>query len=191
MARIKAGVPLWMEALARGRAAAPKCGAKTQAGTPCQRLPMPGTPHCYLHLHGPARDAADARRAVAAEKLARSTNTILREQALATLRNIARRQLHRAWKKDPTLPGSTLALDDHDEARVRRWLSDTHQVDLENRPLHANGHPITARAIDRLRWAGTLALTKRITPEAAARRVFLALRDDVRYWAKFHGEPTP
>lgn len=191
MDRIKAGVPLWMEALARGKAAAPKCCAKTRAGTPCQRTRMRGGEHCYLHLHGSARDAIDLKRAVIAEKRARSTNTRNREMGWAALRNIARRQLHRAWKKDPTIAGTTLTLDDRDEARVRRWLSDTHRVDLEHHPLHANGYPITARAIDRLRWAGTLALTKRITTQAAERRVFLALRDDLRYWAKFHGEPTP
>jgi hypothetical protein len=191
MDRIKAGASAWLETMRRGAAAAPKCGAKTRAGTPCQRLPIPGTPHCYLHLRGAARDAADQMRKTTAEKMVRSTNTIMREKGLATLRGIARRQLHKAWKLDPTLPGSTLTLPDRDEARVRAWLRDHHHINLDQKPcaLHSNGQPITARAIDRLRWAGTLYLSSRMDAERATRRVFVAMRDDLRFWLKRNGTP--
>lgn len=191
--RIRARVPEWHAAMRAGRDRAPKCGAKTRAGTPCARLPIPGTPHCYLHLHGKARDVADLKRKAIAEKRARSTNALLREEGLATLRTVQRRQLHRAWKLDPTIPGSTLTLTEADEARVRQWLRDTHHIDLdqEPHPVHATGQPITARATDRLRWAGTLHLAGRMDAEGAARRVFVAMRDDRAFWAKREGTPVP
>jgi hypothetical protein len=50
--------------------------------------------------------------------------------------------------------------------------------------VHDNGNPITARAIDRLRWAATLHLSGRMDAERAARRVFVAMRDDLRFWAR-------
>lgn len=187
MDKLRARVPEWHAALRRGFAAAPRCGAKTRARTLCQRLPIPGTPHCYLHLHGKARDVADLKRKAIAEKKAGSTNVKLREEGLATLRTVQRRQTHRAWKIDPTVPGSTLTLPDHDEARVRRWLRDAHHVDLdqEPQPMHANtDHPITARCMDRLRWAATLRLSGRMDAERAARRVFVAVRDDLQFWAE-------
>jgi hypothetical protein len=115
----------------------------------------------------------------------------IRTDAEATLRAIARRQLHRAWKIDPSLPGSTLSLSAHDEARVIEWLRDTHNVDLEHHPLHDNGHPFSARCIDRLRWGAALSLTGRLDAEGGRRRVVVALRDDLKWWAKHHGAVTP
>lgn len=190
MDRVKARVPEWHAAMARGFAAAPKCGAMTRAKTPCQCPRLRGTDRCHLHLHGKARDVADAARLASAQHRARSGNTIRRAEAEATIAAIARRQLHRAWKLDPTLPGSTLVLPYTDEGRARRWLLDTHGIDLdlEPHPFHANtDYPITPRAVDRLRWAAALHLAGRMDMARAARRVFVAVRDDLRYWANYHG----
>ena len=192
---IRAHAPKWLAAMSAGRANAPRCGAQTRAKTPCACPVMRGADRCHLHLHGKARDELDVKRAAAARKLlSRTTNTRHRASAKSALANVTRRQLHRAWKKDPTLPGSTLTLPDRDEARVSRWLRDTHRIDLdqEHHPVHANtNHPITARCIDRLRWAATLHLSGRMDAERAARRVFVAMRDDLKFWAKRNGTPTP
>ncbi len=189
--RIRARVPAWHAAMQAGKRAAPKCVATNAAGERCGGVRMRGADRCRCHLTGPERDATDIQRAVEARKKLRSTNTMRRADGETALRNIARRQLHRAWKRDPTVAGATLVLEDHDESRVLAWLAENHGLDLERRPFHDNGRPISARAIDRLRWAGTLALTQRITAEGGRRRVFAALRDDLAWWRKHHGELTP
>lgn len=146
---------------------------------------MRGADRCSFHLHGKDRDAVDAARLLRAQKtLSRTTNALLRRKAMSTIASVTRRQTHRAWKVDPTIPGSTLTLPEHDEARVSRWLREVHRLDLEHHLLHDNGRPITARCIDRLRWAATLHLSGRMDAERAARRVFVAVRDDLRFWAK-------
>jgi hypothetical protein len=183
--RIRARAPEWLAAMRAGRERAPRCGAPTRAKTPCALTRLTGADRCRHHLHGAARDAVDAARLLRAQKtLSRTTNAHHRARAETTIAAVQRRQLHRAWKLDPTLPGSTLALPDHDEARVRAWLRYFHRIDLDQ-GTHANtAHPITARAIDRLRWAATLFLSGRMDAERAARRVFVAVRDDLKYWAK-------
>lgn len=186
MDRIKARVPAWLEAMRAGKAAAPKCGAELRSGGKCRAVRMRGGDRCHLHLHGQQRDAIDAQRAIRAAKALRSTNSRNRANGERALAVIARRQLHRRWKVYPLEAGSTLELTNDDEARVRSWLRNTHSIDLEHHPLHANGHPITARAIDRLRWAATLFLSGRMDAERAARRVFVAMRDDLKFWGK-HG----
>lgn len=110
--------------------------------------------------------------------------------AESAIRYVRRCQLHRAWQLDPTLPGSTLALSESDEARVEAWLVEHHGVVLVS-GLRDKGYPYSARCVDRLRWAAVLALTGRIDDERARRRVIVALRDDLRFWLKTHGEPTP
>lgn len=185
---IRARAPIWLDAMRKGYAAAPKCGAMTRAKTPCELARLPSADRCHHHLRGAARDEVDAARLLRAQKLlSRTTNARHIANANSTIAAVTRRQLHRAWKIDPTLPGSTLTLPDHDEARVSKWLMDTHQIDLdqEPQPMHANtGQPITARCIDRLRWVATLYLSGRMDAERAARRVFVAVRDDLKFWAK-------
>jgi hypothetical protein len=190
MERIKARAHEWLAAMSAGRDAAPRCDAKTSAGKPCQSPRMRGADRCRLHVGGSQRDIIDAQRAKLAERMVRSTNAKLRAQGEAALRSIAKRRLHRAWQADPTLPGSTLTLPDHDEARVRRWLLEEHGIDLD-KTTHEGGFPLSYRAIDRLRWAAALCLTKRSPPPNAAKRVVAALRDDLKWWRKHHGEPTP
>lgn len=192
---IRARAPAWLAAMRAGSAIAPRCGARTRAGSACQRNRLTGAEHCHLHLHGRARDAVDAARLLRAQKLlSRTTNAYHRARAAATIAAVTRRQLHRAWKNDPTLPGSTLALPDYDEARVRAWLKDTHRIDLDDEPnpVHVTTQdPITARCIDRLRWAATLHLSERMDAERAARRVFVVVGDDLRFWAKRNGTTAP
>ena len=192
---IRARAPTWLGAMRKGYAAAPKCGAMTRARTPCELARLPGADRCHHHLRGTARDEVDVARLRRAQKLlSRTTNAHHLARAEATIAAIARRQLHRAWKLDPTLPGSTLALPDNDEARVRAWLGDNHRIDLdqEPHPVHANADQlITARCIDRLRWAATLHLAGRMDAARAARRVFVAVRDDLKFWAKRNGTPAP
>jgi hypothetical protein len=80
-----------------------------------------------------------------------------------------------------------LALPEADERRVRQWLKDVHAVDL-GVTEHGAGHPLSARCVDRLRWAGAMFLSGRITTESAQRRVMAALRDDAKWWLKHYGE---
>jgi hypothetical protein len=115
--------------------------------------------------------------------MARSSNAKRSAEGRTTLAVIARRQLHRAWKLDPTLPGTTLVLPDHDEKRVRRWLQDEHGIDLAE-TMHATGHHLSARCVDRLRWAAALRLSQRVTETSARNRVAAALRDDLRWLQK-------
>lgn len=190
MKRIRERAPGWLTMMAEAYAAAPRCGAKCKKGGTCQHVRMRGSDRCHTHLQGPQRDILDAQRAERAEKMARSTNVKLRAQGEATLRAIAKRKLHRAWQADPTIPGSTLTLPERDEAAVRRWLLEEHCIDLDN-TKHEEGFPLSYRAIDRLRWAAALCLTKRSPPENAARRVEQALRVDLAWWRKHHGEPSP
>lgn len=183
MERLKARVPAWLAALAAGNAAAPRCGADTASGGTCGRLRMKGSSHCYLHLRGHQRDIVDRERAVRAAKSARSTNPRRRADGERALAAIQRRRLHRVWKLDPTLPGTTLALPDADERRVLSWLKDVHGIVLDE-TLHETGHRLSARCVDRLRWAAVLRLTLRVTEVSARNRVVAALRDDLRWFRK-------
>jgi hypothetical protein len=147
---------------------------------------MRGADKCRHHLKGTQRDIVDRQRAITAGKLARSSNAVQRCRAQRALAAIARRGLHRAWKLDPTLPGSTLVLSDGDEARVLAWLEVEHGIVLGTTE-HEGGWPVSYRCIDRLRWAAALKLTERITTESALLRVKAAMRDDVAWWRRFHG----
>jgi hypothetical protein len=180
---IKATVPKWLAALAAGSAAAPKCEGVTRAGVRCGRVRMRGMSRCHNHLQGPQRDIADAERAAEAAKNARSTNPYRRERALRTLAAIERRRLHRVWKLDPTIPGTTLALPEHDERRVEGWLKAEHGIVLDD-TKHETGDPLSARCVDRLRWAAALRLTGRVSEVSSRNRVAAALRDDLAWFEK-------
>ncbi len=187
--RIRARAPEWLAAMERGKAAAPRCGAKKKSGQPCRRVPLRGAKHCFNHFHGPERDALDARRVAAAQRLlARTTNARFRADAARTIKTVLRRQFQRLWQKDATIPGSTLELAARDEARVLSWLLRGFNIDLD-RTMHSTGDLLSPRCIDRLRWAAALSLTGRITPEFARNRVAAAMRDDLKFWIQFHAEP--
>ena len=186
MERIKARAPEWLAAMWAGRDAAPKCGVSTKSGGACSKTRMRGSDRCSLHLHAAQRDIVDVQRAKRAEKMARSTNKQRREAGERALAVIARRKLHRAWKLDANLPGSTLVLGEGDEERVLSWLEVEHGIVLGTTE-HDGGWPLSYRCIDRLRWAAALRLTGRITDESARLRVKAALRDDLAWRRRFHG----
>jgi hypothetical protein len=181
--RIRARVPEWLAAMRAGRAAAPRCTAIKRDGHPCQRERMRGATKCEAHLQGAARDAVDLARLRRAQAALTSTNTKKRAEAERAIRVTKRRQTHRLWKLDPTYPGSTLELPANDERRVRGWLLHHHGIDLVFF-RHGTGHHLSARAVDRLRYAGLMSLTNRMTADGGWRRVVVALRDDAAWWRK-------
>ena len=167
-----------------GRRAAPKCDALTREGKTCRRDRLYGADRCSHHLKGRERDAIDAIRLERACKAAAiANNAVDRAEALKAICNIQRRALHRAWLNHPEIEGSTLELPPHEEERVRAFLRDELALDVEL-PDPVTGRALTARALDRARWAGYLRLKDRIDPEAARRRVAGLLRDERRYWAR-------
>ena len=186
--KLRANAPRWHAALRAGRAAAPRCEAVIrstgkQCCVPAMRESRKlGVHRCHFHCHGSLRDEVDNLREARAYRQAQSTNTIMRMEGLATLASIGNRRLHRIWKIDPSVPGSTLLLGEHDERRVTAWLVDRNVYSTKSLP--GSDRPPTARAIDRLRWAAYLALSGRLTPAAADRRVHVAIRDDGRWWGK-------
>jgi hypothetical protein len=184
MDRIKARAPEWLAAMREGKRATPKCTATTRTGHPCGNEPLRGASLCRHHLKGSARVAYDTWRLPQWQKQAQKSNVQWREKATQSLRRIERFNLRRAWFVDPRLPGSTLALTEHDETRVRRWLWDEHQINLCG--LSPAGEIWTPRAVDRLRWAAFLALNGSATPNKADRRVLDALRRELKLFAKLH-----
>lgn len=182
-------LPEWLSALSQGFSKAPRCLAPTAHGRPCQRLKMKGGSACARHLHGEERTAVDLERSKRAWRLLNSSNARHRAAAEATLRAIERRRLHLHWRhQNPDVPGSTLILPDSDERRLAKHLQRTHNLDLASY-RHDALEPrrgLSARAIDRIRWAGVLELSQRISPLSAGNRVRAAIRDDVRWFLK-HG----
>ena len=186
MDRLKARAPEWLKAMWEGTRRAPGCVAIAgTTGRLCRQPRLPGSDKCRHHLRGKKRDAVDAARlARAVRKLQTTTNGVFRRNAVNVIRNVERRRLHRAWKVDPRLPGSTLSLS-AGMKRIRAWLREEHHVDLDKAETTCAGDRyMTPRCIDRLRWGAVLAVTKRIDAEAARRRVMVALRDDAKFWDK-------
>jgi hypothetical protein len=60
--RDRAHLERWLDALCRGRDAAPRCVALTRLGQPCRELRMRGSDRCHRRLRGPARTAIDKAR---------------------------------------------------------------------------------------------------------------------------------
>jgi hypothetical protein len=87
------------------------------------------------------------------------------------------------WVRDPTVPGCTLILSSREEDRVRGFLRDelSLNVDLTD---HVTGRFLSARALDRARWAAYLCIAERCSREAARLRVAGLLRAERRFWAR-------
>lgn len=182
-------IPEWLAALREGYAKTPRCGAETVSGAICGRLPMRGGNHCHLHLHGEERTLVDRERVRRAKTRLNSMNARHRLEASSALRSIARRELHLHWRhQNPDAPGSTFVLPDGEEMRLLRHLIHKHGIDIQayRHEGFERERPLSARAIDRIRWAGVLELTRRISAESAGNRVRAAIRDDVRWFTK-HG----
>jgi hypothetical protein len=179
----------WFEAMAAGRARAPRCERILRNGQQCRGIPMRearklGVNLCRWHCRGRLRDQVDARRELRLRRLANSDNDILRSRAERALACIARRKTNRAWRLDPRLHGSTVPhLSDRDAARVERWLAERNLC--EGRPLQATGRPATPRCWDRMTWAAILAIGGRIDEQGARRRLELAVKDEAAFWKRF------
>lgn len=171
----------WHAAMVDGLRRLPRCEAIRRNGEPCRMHALPNTSprRCLHHLKGRARDIYDLARTPRLERQRHATNAVTRDKAERALAAIARRQLHRLWRHHPDTPGTTLILPDADEARVGRYLCETHGIDLD-----IDNHGLTWRAIDRVRWAAALALSGRIDEAGAANRVRLARLGDEQWRAK-------
>jgi hypothetical protein len=172
----------WLSAMMAGRRAAPKCDALTREGKPCRRDRLRGANFCSPHIRGVARDRIDeARRERLYREIARTSCAGLQRRIERQLRNIEHRALHRVWLSNPTIEGSTLELSPHEEERARAFLRVELGLDIEEVD-RVTRRELSARAVDRGRWAAYLALKGRLDYEAARRRVVNLLRDERRYW---------
>jgi hypothetical protein len=178
----------WAEALAAGRARAPRCERILRNGQQCRGIPMRearklGVNLCRWHCRGRLRDQVDARREPRLHALAASDNDILRSRAERALACLARRRTNRAWKLDPRMPGSTVPhLSARDAGRVERWLAERNLG--AGCALQATGRPPTPRCWDRMMWTAILAIGGRIDEGGAKRRLELAVKDEVAFWTR-------
>jgi hypothetical protein len=174
----------WHAALMAGRRAAPKCDAFTREGRPCRRDRLYGANFCGHHIRGVERDSLDAvRRERLHRELARTSSAGQQSRIERQLRNIEKRSLHRAWLRDPTLEGSTIDISAVDDRCVQACLRDELGIDIE-RPDRVTGRELSARAVDRAKWAGYLLLQGTLDHEVARRRIAGLLRDERTYWAR-------
>jgi hypothetical protein len=177
-------VSRWLAAQWAGRRAAPRCDGVTRDGRPCQGQRLYRSNFCIHHIRGEARDRIDhARRDRLCREIARTSCAGLQRRIKRQLRNIEHRALHRVWLNNPTIEGSTLELSPHEEERARAFLRDALGLDIEEVD-RVTGRELSARAVDRGRWAAYLALKGRLEHEAARRRIVNLLRDERRYWAR-------
>ena len=141
------------------------------------RVPLKFADKCRIHCRGAVRIEVDKLRLEWLRKKLRRVFYNVRERALleARVARIERRALRWAWKADPTIPGSTIALQAQDVARVHAWLRDFAGVDPS---------ALTPRALDRCAWAGALRLSRRYDEKAALLKVKRALQDEERWRAK-------
>src|SRR5687768_12269136 len=96
-----------LRAQIEGRNKLPRCTALTRERRPCRHFALPGTTRCNHHLTGSARDRYDAARIPRLTAILDRKTGVEAERASRALAAIRRRQLHRAWKSDPAIPGST------------------------------------------------------------------------------------
>lgn len=166
----------WVRALREGQHGAPRCTALRSDGCPCQRLRLKGSTKCAVHCIGRERDRVDAAAMPRLHRAAGWDNGVGR-LARQRLEKIKRRQLNRAWAKDPTIPGSTVVLSDSDARRVRDYLLVEHGIALGGF-CPATMAAWTPRAVDRLVWCGIHGLSGHVDRKAAAVRIACILRDE-------------
>ena len=174
----------WMAGLQKGFQNALRCTAKRRDGEPCRLPRMRGSNRCPRHCTGKERDKVD-QAAYPRLQCTASNNSSSGDRARTRLAAIERRRLRRAWQKDPTLEGSTIALSASDEKRVDRYLMNEHSLDLSGL-CALTGRPFTPSAQDRLRWCAVHALSGRISQEAAAVRVKCILTDEQHFFERLH-----
>jgi hypothetical protein len=173
----------WAEALAAGRAKL-RCSAVARTtGKSCRAVPLKFADRCRCHLRGSKRAEVDALRLEWLQRrLPRTSNPALRQTIVSAIAGIERRRLQRAWRIDPTVEGSTIALEPRARARVLAWLSAIGRIE--------DFDGLTARAQDRLLWAGGLCLAKRTTEATALKSAATALKDEARWRTKMDLEVT-
>ena len=148
------------------------------------RYLIPRANFCGHHVRGAERDSLDAaRRERLHRELARTSRAGQQSRIERQLRNIEKRSLHRAWLRDPTLEGGTIDISAVDDRCVQACLRDELGIDIE-RPDRVTGRELSARAVDRAKWAGYLLLQGTLDHESARRRIAGVLRDERTYWAR-------
>lgn len=172
----------WIEALRAGFKKTPRCTAHRRDGQPCRLPRMRGSDRCPRHCIGKERDKIDIAALPRLLRMAAYNNAV-GDSARNRLANIERRRLRRAWQKDPTIEGATIALSANDERWVRQYLLRTHDIDLSG-CCSLTGHFLTPAARDRLLWCGTHALSGHISLEAAQTRVRCILADEERHFER-------
>lgn len=175
----------WLDALRAGFAKTPRCSAHRRDGQPCRLPRMRGSDRCPRHCVGKERDRLDLAAVPRLLRMAAYNNAV-GDSARNRLANIERRRLRRAWQKDPSIEGATIALSPNDERRVRQYLVSTHGVDLSG-CCSLTGRHFTPSAQDRLRWCSTHALSGHISLEAAQTRVRCILADEKRHFERMNG----
>jgi hypothetical protein len=167
----------WAAALNAGKAKL-RCSAVARStAAPCRRVPLKFADRCSIHCRGAERIRVDRLRLEWLERKLSHVFYNVRERTLleARIDRIRRRALRWAWRGDPTVPGSTIALQAQDVARAEAWLRDVAGVEAG---------ALTARGYDKCMWASALAISRRYGEDRALFEVRKALRADERWRAK-------
>jgi hypothetical protein len=165
----------WRVALIAGLAQKRCVAIARSTGLRCRGIPLKFSTKCRCHCLGSERIEVDAKRLSWLERqLRRTGNADARANVEARIARIERRRLRWVWRTDPTVEGATISLQPRDLERVHAWLRSV-GVDVDS---------LTARALDRCRWAGALNLARRTTEATALKSVAVALRDEQQWRAK-------
>jgi hypothetical protein len=169
----------WAAALNAGLAKRRCTALAKTTGQPCRKVALKFSSKCSIHCRGAERIEVDQLRPAWLRRKLRRRFFNLRERALleAGVARIERRRLRWVWKTDPTLPGSTIALQPQDLARAEAWLRDIARIEPDW---------LTARARDRCLWAAALCLSRRYDEETAFLKVKRALQDEELWRSKTH-----
>jgi hypothetical protein len=163
----------WRAALMAGRAKKQCVAVARTTGERCRAVALKYSDQCMSHCHRTQRFEADQKRLAWFEReLHRNLGPKRRAMIETAIAGILRRRLLWLWRRDPTVPGRTIALPPVDQVRVDAWLRQTASVDPE---------AFTPRGQDRLRWAGALCLARRATEESAMRMVRRAVAEEDRW----------
>ena len=167
----------WVAARNAGKAKLRCAAIARTTGRPCLGVPLKFADKCSVHCRGAVRIEVDKLRLEWLRKKLRRVFYNVRERALleARVSRIERRALRWAWKADPTVEGSTIALQAQDVARVYAWLRNVAGVEPDW---------LTARALDQCLWAAALRLSRRYDEETALLKVKRALQAEELWRSK-------
>jgi hypothetical protein len=166
----------WQAALMAGFAKRQCSSTAKSTGVRCRSHPLKFSDRCSLHCRGAERIAVDQLRLVwLRRKLRRRLNDRERSRLEARVAKIERRRLRWVWKADPTVEGSTIALQPYALERAHAWLRDIAGVEPS---------VLTARAYDRCLWASALCLSRRYHKQTALLEVKRALQAEEQWRTK-------